>query len=369
MSIPTDFPDSPLSKALQQPLLLGVFLKLAENHGVSPTARASWTFDYNVEIVKRAEALGFDLTFAPMRWLPKGADDVASLDSFIVLAAMAAVTKRLLLISTTHVLYGPLHPVHLAKWGATLDHISGGRWGINIVTGHRAVEHEMFGRQQIEHDQRYSLASELFDVVQHLWSANENYSHVGKAGWKLNDAYISPKPRFGRPILVNATGSDAGIDFAARYSDLVFVTSPGGPHIDEALATLPAHNARIKQAAINVGRQVRTLINPVIVSRETEREAQEYANAVVASQPKSKDTYASDAHAWRGRTDPTRKPGRGFGGNVEIVGSPEHVVEQLVTLHRAGIDGVQIGFPNFAEDLEFFGARILPLLKQAGLRK
>lgn len=71
---------------------------------------------------------------------------------------MAAVTKSILLISTIHVLYGPLHPLHLAKYGATLDHIAKGRWGINIVTGHRAIEHEMFGWQRIDHDKRYDMA-------------------------------------------------------------------------------------------------------------------------------------------------------------------------------------------------------------------
>jgi alkanesulfonate monooxygenase SsuD/methylene tetrahydromethanopterin reductase-like flavin-dependent oxidoreductase (luciferase family) len=368
---PADLPGSPLAQALTQPLLIGVFLKLAENKGARPGApghAASWSFEHNERIVLRAEALGFDLAFAPMRWLPKGQDDVASLDSFIVLAAMAAITERLLLISTTHVLYGPIHPVHLAKWGATLDHISKGRWGINIVTGHRAVEHEMFGRPQIEHDQRYERAAELFDVVLRLWAENENYSYSGNSPWQLHDAYISPKPLYGRPIMVNATGSDAGIDFAARYSDLVFVTSPGGPNMEEALATLPAHNARIKQAAQRIGRRVRTIINPVIVSRDTPGEAQEYAESIVRNAVPSKDKYASDAHAWRGRDDPSRKPGKGIGGNIEIIGSPEQVVEQLQALKAAGIDGVQIGFPDFATDLDYFGARILPLLKQAGLR-
>jgi FMNH2-dependent dimethyl sulfone monooxygenase len=134
--------------------------------------------------------------------------------------------SNILLISTIHVLYGPIHPLHLAKYGATLDHISKGRWGINIVTGHRAVEHEMFGWDRIEHDTRYELASELFDVVQRLWTDTENFSFEGKSPWKVHNGYITPKPLFGRPVLVNATGSEAGIAFAAKYSDIVFITSP-----------------------------------------------------------------------------------------------------------------------------------------------
>ncbi|MFX5680462.1 LLM class flavin-dependent oxidoreductase, partial [Acinetobacter baumannii] len=83
--------------------------------------------------------------------------------------------------------------------------------------------------------------------------------------------FVTPKPNFGRPVLVNATGSDAGIAFAGRYSDIVFITSPAGSDIDSALQALPAHTSRVKAAAIDVGRKVRTLINPMVVVRETEK--------------------------------------------------------------------------------------------------
>jgi FMNH2-dependent dimethyl sulfone monooxygenase len=165
LKVPFDFPDSPLSRASRQPLLLGVFLNLQDINLSSYPTSNSWNFDYNVNIVHQAEALGFELAFSRTQWLLKGDyDGEASLDAFVALGAMAAVTKDILLISIMHVLYGPLHPLHIAKYRATLDHIAKGRWGINIVTGHRAVEHEIFGRQRIEHDRRYELASELFDL-------------------------------------------------------------------------------------------------------------------------------------------------------------------------------------------------------------
>ena len=370
---PADYPDSPLSQALRQPLLLGVFLNMQDirlsNH---PTSN-SWTFDYNTAIVQQAEALGFELAFSRTQWLPKGGyDGEASLDSFIALGAMAAVTKSILLISTIHVLYGPLHPLHIAKYGATLDHIAKGRWGINIVTGHRPVEHEMFGRPQVEHDQRYQLAGELFDVLNTLWSSNENFSHEGRHGWKIKDGYITPKPLYGRPVLVTATGSEAGIDFAAGHSDLVFITNSSGSGINETLQDIPAHVQKIKARARQFGREVRTIINPIIVSRDTEQQTRDYLEAIVGNKvPSSFGThkaYASDAHAWRGRNEGTRNTGLGLGGNIEIIGTPEQVVEQLAALKAAGIDGVQLNFHDFAVDLQHFGERILPLLKAAGLR-
>ena len=72
-------------------------------------------------------------------------------------------------------------------------------------------------------------------------------SDVAGKFWSLEKAFVTPKPRYGRPILVNATGSPAGIDYAAAHSDLVFITSPAGHEIDAALAALPAHNAVINR--------------------------------------------------------------------------------------------------------------------------
>ena len=134
---PFDFPDSPLSKAVRQPLLLGVFLNLQDIHISGVPTSNSWIFNYNVEIDKQAEALGFELAISHTQRLPKSSyDGESSLDAFVALGAMAAVTSKIHLISTMHVLYGPLHPLHNAKYSATLDHIAKGRWGINVVTGH-----------------------------------------------------------------------------------------------------------------------------------------------------------------------------------------------------------------------------------------
>lgn len=374
---PADFPDSPLSEALEQPLLLGLFLPIQAGGWTNSTLPRStdWRFEYNRDLTLRAEELGFDLVFALSQWLPKGGYggvfDGQALDSFITISALSAVTKKIMLISTIHVLYGPWHPLHLAKFGATLDHISGGRWGINVVTGHRAVEHEMFGWDRIEHDRRYELAAEFIEVLQRLWQDDENFSFAGQSSWKLNGAFVTPKPRYGRPVLINATGSEAGISFAGRYSDIVFITSPAGSDIDSALEALPAHTKQVKDAALGVGRRVRTLLNPLVISRPTEKEAWELADRIVAHAdtrvPRGFQTFASDAHAWKGREgrdDPYAK----VGGNIYIIGTPGQVVDKFARLKQAGVDGLQISFFDFKPDLEFFGENILPLMKEAGLR-
>ncbi len=378
---PADYPDSPLSQALRQPILLGLFLPIHHGGWSSSTLPrgTDWSFDYNAKLTQTAEALGFDLVFGYAHWQPKGGQGPtrteAGLDAFIAIASLASITSRILLISTLHVLYGPWHPIHLAKFGATLDHISKGRWGINVVTGFRAYEHELFGWNQIEHDRRYAMADEFVTVLKRLWAETESFSYQSQlSSWQFKDAYISPRSLYGRPILVNATGSDAGIDYAGRHSDIVFITSPGGSDIDSALSSLPAHTERVKQSAIAQGRQVRTLLNPLIIVRETEREAQQYAQDIIDHADHESIAARSrsygDAHAWRGHQRGNLRHGVGsaIGGNVQLIGSPEQIAEQFVQLRQAGVDGFQIAFYDFEPDLELFGRRVLPLLKQAGLR-
>jgi len=374
---PAEFPDSPFSDVIRQPLILGLFLPV-QSGGWSASLlprTTDWTFDYNAALTRKAEQLGFDLVFGLAQWTSKGGyggiskyrED--SLDPFIAVTALSAITERILLISTIHVLFGPWHPLHIAKFGATIDHISGGRWGINVVTGYSPREARMFGGQHIEHDRRYAMAGEFTEMLGRLWGASDDLTLRGEF-WSVEKAFVTPKPRFGRPVLVNATGSEAGIEYAATHSDLVFITSPAGHEIDAALAALPAHNQRIKAAGAARGRRLRTIINPMIVCRESDREARRYHEAILdaadhgAVQGFVEHHRAGDAVAWKAHGDTHRA----LGGNIQIIGGPERVVDKLVGLRRAGCDGVQVAFFDFAPDLEFFGEAVLPLMCQAGLR-
>jgi dimethylsulfone monooxygenase len=374
---PIDFPDSALAQIMKQPMLLGLFLPI-QSGGWSPSSlprSTSWDFHYNARLTQRAEELGFDLVFGLAQWMGKGGTGGAihfreqSLDPFITATSLAAITQRIILISTIHILYGSWHPLYLAKFGATIDHISRGRWGLNVVTGFVPSEARMFGNEQIAHDARYEMAGEFTDLMEALWASSENLTMTGQY-WKLIDAYVTPKPRFGRPLLVNATGSPAGIAYAARHSDLVFITSPGGGHVDAAITALPQHNAEIKAKAAEFGRKVKTIINPMIICRQTNREAQAYYDSIVAAADVEAiegfvgRRMSGDAKGWK--TDLGAY--RAVGGNMQIVGSPAEVVERFLQLRQAGCDGVQLTFFDFAADLEFFGQEVLPLMKQAGLR-
>jgi dimethylsulfone monooxygenase len=367
---------SPLTRATQQPLMLGLFLPLQSGAWTPTTAPrgTDWTFDYNAKLMVRADELGFDLAFGLAQW--RGVDGYGgktqyrkyALDPLLSTCAAAALTQNIILISTVHVLYG-WHPLHLAKFGATADHISRGRWGLNLVTGYQPQERAMFGLDRIEHDQRYAMAAEFTDMMDALWRAEANIDWHG-AYWSMQQAYVSPKPLYGRPIMVNAASSDAGMRYAAKYSDLIFITSPGGADFQAGLAALPAHNQKIKALASAERREVRTVINPHVICRDTEREVKQIVDAIYAGE----DAVAVDNFLGaRGQGDQTSWSGhkrheRVLGGNIHVMGTPEQVVEQFIQLKDAGCDGIQMNFFDYEPDLNYFAARVLPLMQQAGLR-
>jgi FMNH2-dependent dimethyl sulfone monooxygenase len=367
---------SPLERLKQKDFILGLFLPMQEgawSPSMAPRS-TSWTFHYLKECTLRAEALGFDLVFGLAQWLGKGGYGGVihfrehELDPIVVNASLASLTKSIILINTVHVLYA-WHPLHLAKFGAALDHISHGRWGINIVTGYRQSEFRRFGLDPVSHDLRYAMADEFTTIMEQLW-ANDDELHFKGRFWSTEGGFLAPKPAFGRPIIVNAGSSGAGLEYAAKHSDFIFITSPAGANVEKACAVLPAVNDHVKAlASTKYGRKIKTIINPHVICRATEAEAwaafktiqdsvdlEAVANFVGLRQ-------AGDTKSWGSHT----AADWAVGGNVHIVGSPRQVVDWFVKLKNAGCDGVQVNFFDYLPDLEFFGEEVMPLMVENGL--
>ena len=368
--------ESPVARAFRQPLMLGLFLPHQEGAwSPSRTPRqTSWSFEYNAECAVRADELGFDLVFALAQWLGKGGygGEIRfrehNLDPFIASAGFAPLTRNVLMIATVHILYG-WHPLHLAKYGSVIHHMSGGRWGLNVVTGYKPSEFQMFGLPPIEHDLRYEMADEFTAMMRRLWTADEEVTAEGR-WWSMQGAYLAPKPGPDPLVLVNAASSPAGLQYAARHSDIIFTTSPTGHDPARAYDSLPAHIAEIKRLAAEHGRAVKVLINPHVICRPTEAEAkQRYDSIMAGADPEALENfYASfgrgDAKSWRGH----EKGPFAVGGNLHVVGTPEQVVDSFAKLRAAGCDGVQVNFFDFLPELDYFGEAVLPLMRQAGLR-
>ncbi|MDG2003448.1 MAG: NtaA/DmoA family FMN-dependent monooxygenase [Novosphingobium sp.] len=164
-------------------------------------------------------------------------------DPVVLLSALAAATERLGLAATIST--GPHHPYHIVRQLSTLDYLSHGRIGWNIVTGHLRGEHRAFGLPEMEHDQRYDRAEEYMQVCYKLWDSvppeailadkergefadPAKITQVQHHGEYFDCETVSPAwpSEQGRPVLFQAGTSPRGLKFAVRHADVIFAIQP-----------------------------------------------------------------------------------------------------------------------------------------------
>lgn len=240
---------------------------------------AESSFPIFVDVARRAEAAKLDAVFfadsvtvQPVDLIARKdpqADFVhrgaAGLEPMTLLPALAAVTTRLGLIATGTTTYN--EPYHIARRFATLDQISGGRGGWNLVTSQTESEAQNFGfESHLEHDDRYDRAGEFFDVVAGLWDSWDEgavvedkasarmldtsrvriLDHRGKHFRVRGPLNVLRSPQ-GRPIVVQAGASEPGKTLAARVADCVFSAQ-------STLPTAQAFSSEIRERAAAFGR-------------------------------------------------------------------------------------------------------------------
>jgi len=257
-----------------------------------------------------------------------------------------------------------------AKMGATCDHVSGGRFGLNIVVGWNEGEFEMFGVKQREHEQRYEYAQEWIDVIKKVWSDQEGFDFSG-AYINLKGVQGKPKP-FGetRPLIMNAGASPVGQAFAIRNCDAFFLQASR-----TSLQQTAQYVSTAKDQARQQGRELGVYTVGVITCRPTEKQAKDYYHHSIVEHA---DWAAVDGIlALKNITPDNTAPekyqairsgyAQGMGG-LPIVGDPDHVVRQLGELSQAGLTGVAVSFVNYLDELPFFCDEVLPRLERIGLR-
>ncbi len=130
--------------------------------------------------VRIAEELGIDYLLVAQRWWGSGAEiEGSTYDCLAMTAFYAAQTSRIGLITAIHP--GFFLPAAIAKWGATIDRLSGGRWSINVTSGWHEAEFGMFGAELLEHDERYARSKEFIEVMRRAWdSSGEEVNFEGR---------------------------------------------------------------------------------------------------------------------------------------------------------------------------------------------
>lgn len=336
-----------------------------------------------------------------------------------LLSALAGATDRIGLVATVSTTY--LAPFHLARKFASLDHISGGRSGWNLVTSGTDWEARSFGLpHQVPHKERYDRAREYVDVVKGLWDSlgDEPYlfnqdtgdffnpaklhvlDHQGKY-FQVRGALQSERPVQGYPVLVQAGSSDDGQELAAATAEVVFTaqqTLEGAQAFYRGLkARVAAHGRRPEDVKILpgvlavVGRtdseakekfdQLQSLIDPVVglglLSAAIGNHIDLTAYPIDGPFPE-----ISAGEGWQSRTqlvvDMARRENltirqvyervAGARGHRVLWGSPATIADQLESwFHNEAADGFNILAPTFPHGLEDFVSLVIPELQRRGL--
>jgi FMN-dependent oxidoreductase (nitrilotriacetate monooxygenase family) len=346
----------------------------------------------------------------------KRSHTVTSFEPFTLLSALAGVTERMGLVATASTTFD--EPFHLARRFASLDHISGGRAGWNIVTTSNPDAALNFGLEDhVEHDERYRRAREFFDVVTGLWDSfaddafirnvesgiyfdpdrlhvlNHKGEHLSVRG-PLNIA----RPIQGWPVIVQAGASDAGRQLAAETAEVIFAAQGN-------LAAGQRFYADVKGRMEKLGRpreHLKILPGAFVVVGDTVEEARRkrarldglvhYDSAIASLSialghdasgfdpdgplPEIAETNASRSGRERvielaKRENLTvRQLAQRLGGysGLAFVGTPATIADEMEEwLSSAGSDGFNVMFPYLPGGLNDFVDRVVPELQRRGL--
>ncbi|WP_107660589.1 LLM class flavin-dependent oxidoreductase [Nocardia suismassiliense] len=360
-----------------------------------------------------ADALGFRLEISHAALAHTGAG--ARFEPFTLASALATSTDRIGLIVTANTTYDEPYP--LARRLASLDHLSGGRAGWNVVTGGFASGAAHFGRtEHVDHATRYARGVEFVDAVRGLWDSWEDDAFVRDQAeglyfdpaklhvLRMRGEHLSvtgplniPRPRQGHPVIAQAGSSGTGRAFAARFAEVIFTLQP-------TLAAAQQFYAEAKQAAAEAGRDpehVKIMPSLTVLLAETAELAQRKAERMNdLTHPRVGLELLSafletDLTGYR-LTDPlpavhhdakgTKTIQRFFTETAErerlsigrlipsalnfgaFVGTPAQVtdhIEQWISADAA--DGFNVTFTDHPESFDLFLDRVIPELRRRGL--
>ena len=387
-------------------------------------ADANFNFKHIKRFARTLERGRFDAFFMadhlsvlnmPMEALKRSAT-VTSFEPMTLLPALAMVTDRLGLIATGSTTYD--EPYHVARRFASLDHISGGRAGWNVVTTSNPDASRNFGREEhLEHALRYRRAREFFDVVTGLWDSWEDDAflrdqetgiffdpaklHVlGHKGeyFDVRGPLNIARPVQGWPVIVQAGASDAGRQLAAETAEAVFAPAAN-------IEAGRAYYADVKGRMEKAGRepdQMKILPGCMVVVGDSLDEAREkralldskvHFDSAIASLsislgndaskfdpdgplPEIPESNASKSGRERAialakRENLTvRQLAQRLGGysGLCILGTPGQIADEMEEwLETRGSDGFNLMFPYLPEGLDDFVDRVVPVLQRRGL--
>ena len=349
---------------------LGVFIPIGNNGWLISTTSPQYkpSFDLNRTIVEKAEHFGFDFALSMIKLHGFGGPSQFwdyNLESFTLMAGLAAVTKRIQLFATCAVLTMP--PPIAARMAVTIDSIAPGRFGVNIISGWQRREYAQMGIWPgAEHyKRRYEYCAEYVTVMRELWEAGR--SDFKGQFFAMDDCRCLPLPNARIPVIC-AAQSDAGTRFAARYADYNFCASFGY----NAPTGIAPSVARLVQATAETGRDCGALVLTMIIADETDEAAnakwEHYKAGTDYEALAYRDEQATDDPSTDQYSQPNRRKILGTDklptNQGVLVGSYASIARMLDELAAVpGVRGVMMTFDDFVIGMEQFGTRIMPLMR------
>jgi len=343
---------------------LGIFMPMANGGWIlsknAPTLDGS--YDYNLKAARLAEDIGLDFIMAMAKYRGYGGETQhwrASLDSPMMMAGLAQATSRVKVWATVHTILQ--NPAVTAKMMATLDQISHGRAGLNVVTGAYKGEFAQMGAwpEGVDHDERYVLATEWIQAIKALWH-EESVTMHGKY-FDLDDCMSDPKPS-NDPFLVCAGTSKIGVEFTAKEMDALFLS---GGDVDE----LAKASADAKAGAAALGFKIRTYSMMTVVFGATDAAAEETAAHFRAGFDEGALHGMMRAYGFLdteiGKENAFTQKARSTFMTPHVLGTPATVIERLSEIFdKTSLDGLMLIFPDYLTSLPVFGGEVLPTLRE-----
>lgn len=317
---------------------------------------------YNVETARAAEAAGFDYALTQVRYgASYGADSQHESTSFSL--ALLLATERLKVIAAVHPYFW--QPTVLAKWAATAQELTGGRLALNVVSGWFKGEALSLGATWLEHGERYRQSEEFIDVLRGAWTT-DGFTYRGDF-FRTRDLTFRPRPDV-LPEIFQGGNSTAARQMAGRVSDWYFMNGSDLAGVAEQVAEVGGY-------ARAAGRRLRFGLNGFAVVRDTEDEARQVVEDVVAHADVEKVEGFGEAVRQAGRSTADGKgmwADSGFrdlvqyndGFRTGLVGTPEQVARRVLAYRLLGVDLVLLGFLHVQEEVEAFGRRVVPLVRE-----
>jgi pyrimidine oxygenase len=359
------------------PMDVGIFLPIGNNGWLISTTSPQYkpSFALNLQVTQKAERYGLDFALSMIKLRGFGGPSEYwdyNLESFTMMAGLAAVTKRIELFASVAVLTMP--PPIIARMATTIDSISPGRFGVNIVSGWQQAEYEQMGMWpgEVHFSRRYEYCEEYVRVMKELWETGR--SDFKGEFFTMNDCRLQPIPQ--APIKIVCAGqSDRGMKFAAEYGDYNFCSGTGMNDPVRAASNVD----RLIAERNRTGRDVGALVLLMVIADETDEAAMaKWHHYVEGTDVEALNWRITQAKADKQGANQVSTVSRFVKVGTELptampvlCGSYAKIADMLDQIGlQPGIKGVMLTFDDFLIGMEQFGQRIQPLMKtRAGVRE